>query len=1717
MALQYVTVPMVDFGGGIDAESAENALQEGFVEDILNMNPTHEGYLTKRKGYQGFAGYVPLRVSKVEYKSTATSNLCFFFDSAVDVSSIDLSRIRNTPIIVQGRTSSANINNAGDFPTSDAVHYYPSFEADIRKILAVGTNTLTILQSEHGFSTDRLVVRVARADSLTDNSNTHIDVDSITVDSTTFDISIAYTNGTGSPIDVFVIIENMSPVTGSVFNDTFTVAASTTTVHSIPAGTHGLSNFNILAYLLQDTGPEVVEVLPDSIVITAAGQVDITVTNGTASPIDYVTILTIVPVTNVVTGSIGAGSTQSLTILDVEKDFFLAQAYLEDPVGSNILTRVIPDSIVFDDLTRTATVTFVNGTTAATNFFVYYDSVPIVSNKLCVDASVIGLGDEFTDEQPQLTVWGFSHERLYGPNPIERAGWVNHIDSYRSSGDNRIIAGLGGNLFGARGRTEGSIATSYLLPVLYPSLRGRVNTSVIVGPAFVDSLDSSLRTRGYLSFDGAGEGWANATMVSYNSMTGYTEYSCILPNLVVNGTLSTIISVDEDVLTVENTGYTENEGSFLIKGVSIIGSTLTIAVDNPNRDSTDFDETDSGINCGIFSDKIVLSAASEFLVGDMLRSDLFSDSFSLSVLSSSGSTLVVGSFTEQLSIPAGLRIVASRNTNVIPLRKLDDTRSVENLVVGDMLRVTGLTRLLRILSINVNSNVSISFSGDGTTTTVTLGSGDTANLTIGQTVVFLDSGVLPGGSISGIPSLTTFEIESTFNGSGTGVLLGKSIEVDEVLNIADTVGSTTSLDVKERWIPIEQPDDNYTQTPSTRIYHFDSSEYVNQDFLKSTMVADNLYLTNGSDAVSKFDGVNIYRAGLIRWQPQLFMSLDTTATARIPLDTVEADTVSPFWANNHFVIAYEDIDTFKPGDEIKNPVDNATYFVTSIKEADTTATNALVYVDKIITGTPGATTLARTATYRYYFRLNAIDANSNIIASAVTGAEDNIVRISEDTAINLKLVGLPVWDIYDYDRLEVQIYRTKANSPAPYYLIATLPMSWDGGDAYLNFADTFADYNLLDNNLDPVNTALKGAELGFGWNRPLRARYVTSSRNRAIYGNLIGDPTLDIRLLKTDLDITISSLNGTIWTLRKDNTNTSNVTDNINVQRFEYVASGLAITISSRTDTNFTVNRVAHGLSVGNWVYLFHSAVADADSLMFAGWHRVATVVDPDNFTINMSNVGYTLGANEVAFMAIATDSRDVPVYIATDGNYSQRTGNGSDATGAVSGSRPIEFLAVKRLANAINTVQRICCEIEDFTPFVVAAAGGEFDSRQLILSQPKTLTTILELQLPTFSGFNIFVNDVLRTTGQQVSAVTNIYPSRILISYPNYPEIIDSPEVAVDSFSDSAVDVNPADGQEITGIISFFGDSAFGAAQKDDVVIIFKENSIYAVNIAAKANGQNPVQKIESRGLGCTAPMSLAYSRNGIMFANESGIFILTANLTVEDIGQKLDRKWKETVEKSQLALATGHHYPIESFYKLSYPTTDATRNTNVFVYNHQREYKGGFGSWTIYDNHPSTGWCNLSNDAFMATTTGQVFSIRRAGDDTDYRDDASAIIGDTTFRAQDFGDGGVRKAVQYIMVHFRNAGDLDTCTVLSAVNLTDNFLEADPFTIDFDQEQDGLGDTFLSKIKTIRFSVDDRKGTYFQVRITDTGKDENLEITKIDIRVAGLSPKGTAEATTK
>jgi hypothetical protein len=515
-------------------------------------------------------------------------------------------------------------------------------------------------------------------------------------------------------------------------------------------------------------------------------------------------------------------------------------------------------------------------------------------------------------------------------------------------------------------------------------------------------------------------------------------------------------------------------------------------------------------------------------------------------------------------------------------------------------------------------------------------------------------------------------------------------------------------------------------------------------------------------------------------------------------------------------------------------------------------------------------------------------------------------------------------------------------------------------------------------------------------------------------------------------------------------------------------------------------------------MYLYYPTVGTTKDLTYSGWWQVHSVGSSTTFTV--LHTGAASGAASVfpTRCALATNLADVPVWLGTDGNYSAlKTANTS--------SLSYEGLAAQRLAAAVNAsmVMTDLTQSTTFVPWVTANAGGEYGLGEVVLRVPKASSTFLQATLGTVgANYDVYVNNIKRASSDAVSATALLHPSRVLISYPNYPELFDAPFAAD---SDSIVDINSADGEEITGLLPFFGDSAFGASQVESLLVVFKTNSIYLLDLNTRA----PPQKIDSLGQGCTAPRSIAQTRNGIMFANLSGVYRLNRALTVSYVGKYVERYWRNTVNADQLSIATASNYALGRQYKLSVPIGSDSTNSVVLAYDYTRETPAyanvdeGFGAWTRYTNHAATGWCNLNSDAFFATSDGQVFVVRRALDSTDYRDDADAIDMTILVKSIDGGVPGVRKHCRTVVTHMRMETSVTGTKIYAATENSSTFALIGTVTKTLDDK----------KIVSFRSSLPTHRFVYLSLKYVNNVKDEAFILAGVDFLMAVLGTQGLVE----
>lgn len=1715
MPLQFTSVPEKDFSLGIDVRSSENQIPPGFVRDLLNADVV-EKRARKRPGYQGYSGNIPVRITEVDYNHV-DGDVCFILPQGVtlETSGISLENTPSSPLVVYGR-SSEFASGTGPFTTDgDTVKYYSKFSVPTRKPLAAPGGTLVYPGTEHGLGTTNMFLNVVESLSLTNRSFQDIITNSVRINETSFDVSIDYT--TYIDRNVFIYVASKNTVTGSSYVHAATGVGTGIQTISIPASTHALSNFNIIASIQQDTGTERLQVEADSLTIATNGDVTVTVNNGTGAPVDYYVILSSAPTANIVTGVVNASSDGTVTISGVTSPWVFCGIYLEQtPGGTKEL--VYPDDLSYDEASTTITMTFSNADVLARNFIVYYEYGLLRSNKLCVTDNTLTASG--TDLRPQITMWGLEHNEIYLSPKELREGWVNHVDSYRRSGEQRLVSGLGGNIFSARTYTEA--ASQYAYAQLYPNLNTRTSANLILGPLFWETGSTPARTRGYITADNSATNWGTISAVSYDSGNGWTKYTVSLPSKAILDstgaptTLSSVISTTadlEDWLTVDGMSYARHNGVFRIRQVQDGSDEIMIWVENDSN-SDDYDDSGVAGLAGVFTDQLHWSMSSPYIAEDLFISEAIGDSVISYVLSSSTTSSVSDGWTDLIQIPAGVLFTAQRSSNVIPLRSAypSAVASTQNLVRGDMLSYTGINRLVRVQSVNPDQDRTVNISESANVATVTLQSGDTSYLASGNTILLTQAGVYSGTHVVlDVTSTTEFTFSTTETGSvSSGTMVGNTAQIDEILEWADTIGDTNVFTVDSRWIPVEAPDDSFDLTPDTYIRQLDFNSYVSQAFLRSTMVVDNMYLTDYDNEAYKFDGSSIYRSGLPAWQPGCFLTQETSGAA-IVTDLRSIAFSAKDAATGRLTITFQDSNAIPIGSNVRLTGSTQTYTVQSYSD---NGIAYYAYVDRALdSGVSASGTAAEIGTYRYYFRLNAVDVNGNIVASAATGFQDHVVELTGNAAVRLKLVGFPAWDIYDFDRLEVQIYRTKINTSAPFYLITTLPMSFNNSLGYLTFRDSFADQDLLE--LDIVNTALKGTELGTAWSDPLRAKYITSIGNRQVLGNVKDYPQLDIQIVG-DATTSDSAFAGDTLLFRRDNFDTGTTTNMVDRVKYEWINGTTGTPSGITTAANsFTVTGIVEPVTAGSWIYLTYSTVATTGrDLTLSGWWQVSSVTGAGPYDATILYTGLVAPASSPNRYVLATNPTDVPVLLGTDGNLGMVNGDSFDV-----------FDAMRRMSMAVNSSMRMvditATGMSEFTPWLMARSGNDTPpAGRLIVRQPRSDDSTFEC-IPTFSGYNVFINSIRRLSGDQISASTRVYPSRILVSYENYPEIFDNPTSILDSDSDSAIDINSADGQEITGIIPFFGSAAFGAAQQSGILVVFKTNSIYLIDINQKVNGLNAVQRIETQGLGCTAPYSIAVTKNGIMFANESGIYCLRQSQSIDYIGRYMERNWTGRVDKRQLDILHGHHYGIGRLYKLSVPilstedtTTSYVENSEAYVYNHTGEDEGRQGAWSRYDNHPAIGWANLASNAFFAATSGRVFSIRNLGEDSDFRDDSSSINMVVQTRANDFGDTARRKVLDKVLVDYR-VGAESTETVLSfALDLESEYTATQAFTVTKPTDTTGLSDRVARDVVSIMHSLGRRRGNYVSIQISNNEMDRQVEIAGITYRIAGLTDRGTLQA---
>lgn len=1877
MAYNFSTISEKDLSKGMDLRSTEDSLPPGYAEVLQNVDTNSNGHLSKRKGYEGYFGKIPIRVTSITHTGTS---ITFALDSV-----INLVDVQSSPIVVYGKLSSAQ---SGDWTNTNTAVYYETFNNNM-PVTWFSVNT-TFAFGNNTAATPQVLVGQLLSTDVIDNDNQQILADVKIADTSPFGITYEYS--IVSDINVFPLVSEKPTVAGESFSGPTSPAAHSggggTETFTITQATHGMSGSIYYLQVYEDIGTEHEQVIPDKLSVNKTSG-DISINYISNNPNNLYVVGTKIDLADIHIFSMTAGTTQTFVINNVTDPFNFVSVWKDDAAVSTY-DQIIPDNIVYDDAANTLSITLTDTGSTDFSLIIGLDKVDVQSTTLTV-TDTTATSTNYTDTNPQLTIWGICHSNIYDTS-VAQEGHVTHVDTYRREAEERVIAGLGGNLFASRTRAE--VGAEYLIPSSGASVTANVGAATDLYPKFARNInipDASTAFSGN-TVTITNHGFLTDDEVAFETVSG------TLPVELTEDTIYYVTRVDDNTIRLRTTltgttfiSFSAGTGSHNIRPRNNIARTGGVyysdTVDRENRITIKRIETnkfyiDSGTNTagtfstGTINHKLIITDSyypennGEFEItatgtdanGDFFQSSeatnkirdelnacakaaIYSADMTVSVADtpirigaevqfagqSNNDTLVVQDFTSVTALRIGgvrsySKILASQQITSTLTTSIFNLTNSDNFVVGDMCTATNVGHKLRVKHLNSANDTSVTATVDSTYVTFTYGAPH--NLQPGQKI-------LTGGATSSadklaqreftifdVPSSTTIRIlKPTDATSGTITIIGDTIELDDSITVNDEM----TLAVEGRWIPVEQPSTSDNLSIPNVVRHFDANDYTAQPPLRSAMAGDNMYFTNRDDEVFKFDGTSIYQAGLFRWQPQMFARATSSGSIVGSSDFIDlfnggsrtdidaSGTTITIGDNDAEGSRADDVSQFSVGDRVFLSADGY-QTVTSVRVLPaigaTTVRTGVITVSEggLVDGdyNSSGALIRKVFQYKYYFRLNAIDANQNIIASAATGSEDFIVEIGTTSAdIEINLSGPPAFNSIDYDALELEIYRTQANG-STFNLVQTLDVDFSENSGYITFVDTTPDAVLSLNNIDSVNTALLGAELGTGWTQPPRAKFISSLNNRLVAGNIKDYPEIDLVLkasgegtvdnskiisskftidsrtyrftdtaeqnatypkyLKansassnfddTNNEITINQLNDLSGSFLPTGTVTDHGFQTGDIIRFDGIVgsslpaelsegvdyyvirvsgtvvklattkanavAGTAIDFSAGASGQWAIDSASTflvdgttSIAAGNWIYLFDNTATDSDpvdSLRLNGWYQcqLAYTGGLGVFRRNEDSVfGLTSDVYSVLKrMAILATPTEIPVYIDTDDqNYDTMPDL----------SKENEYAWMFKLATAINAVARTNDpDLDSTASTIVANAGSSFGVGRIVFRQENagasSFTITGEIENPTL--FSVFVNGVrvsTLTTDNKISinatSQTKVFPSRVAVSYTNFPEIFDNPYV---SDSDSIIDVNPSDGQEITGIIPFFGTSSFSGSNIEDLLVVFKTNSIYVVKLGEPNLGTpHQVSRLQTRGVGCTAPYSIAQSHNGIMFANNSGIYRLNRDQSISYVGKYIERKWQDEVNLDKLSIMAGHSYPFQQEYQLSVPNgSGQLTNNQVLKYDYEREtLNEGEGAWSFNTNFSATGWCNLNNDAFFGTTDGQVFKIRQLGDSTDYRDDAEAVDDMVVvLGARDFGQPGSRKIVRKVTSHFQLRKTSNTGTIIaSSTDLSGVFANTTGFILNKDS---------TIKIDTVSSSIPAQRLIYLQLKYTNSTKDEDVVLTGVDYKVTRLSDAGISDA---
>lgn len=238
-----------------------------------------------------------------------------------------------------------------------------------------------------------------------------------------------------------------------------------------------------------------------------------------------------------------------------------------------------------------------------------------------------------------------------------------------------------------------------------------------------------------------------------------------------------------------------------------------------------------------------------------------------------------------------------------------------------------------------------------------------------------------------------------------------------------------------------------------------------------------------------------------------------------------------------------------------------------------------------------------------------------------------------------------------------------------------------------------------------------------------------------------------------------------------------------------------------------------------------------------------------------------------------------------------------------------------------------------------------------------------------------------------------------------------------------NVIDIRKNDGDKITGLAVF-----------QDVLIVFKERSIYQVTFDSSGN---PTVTPITYATGCVSHKSIVNVENDVYFMSREGMRVLGnepqffAAIRTQVLSIRV-QPVVDAINKAQYALCNAVYF--DNKYIMAHPTGSSTSIAKCLVYDRRFQ---AYTVWTSFNAQDMVKFINTDNQEnlyFLDTAGTQVYK-RVAGT---YNDNNAAIEAYIVSKAQDLGNPDITKFWVDIRLIFRRLSGQVTLTVYSDDGIT-------------------------------------------------------------------------------